>query len=53
MAHACDHSPAEAEEANIIQSQPELYSEALVLRNHSSCELGSRALLLKVGDSGP
>lgn len=53
MAHACDGSSTEAEEGNTIQSQPELYNEALALRNDGPCELGSRVLLLLVGDSGP
>lgn len=43
MAHSCNHSAAEA------QSQPELYSEDLVLRNDSLCERGSRTSFSRWG----
>lgn len=52
MTRACSHA-LQRLRRGIKFSQPELHSEALILRNDSPCTLGSRALLLKMGDSGP
>lgn len=52
MTGACSHA-LQRLRRGIKFSQPELHSEALTLRNDSPCTLGSRALLLKMGDSGP